>query len=219
MTVSAVVTAAGQNRRMREDLKKRNLPVTNKLLLEIKGKTILQHTLSKILTMDIEECLVVVGHYKEDIIPTIDEIKDSRIKLVVNDPVEVPLAKSLWNGVNAASNWLCLCLAGDQPTISTYNLNKMIKKVLNNESPHNIISILGRKSSGYLDSAEGLGMPFACSKKLLLNYLPAYNSNLNPMLRRMNKDGVQLYGFPAASKLELTNVNYYKDYEFILDNF
>lgn len=219
MTVSAVVTAAGQNRRMREDLKQRKLPVTNKLLLEIKGKPILQHTLSKILSMDIEECLVVVGYYKEDIIPTIAKIKDSRIKLVENDPVKVPLAKSLWNGVNAASNWLCLCVAGDQPTISTHNLKKMINKVLNTDNPHNIISILGRKGSGYLNSAEGLGMPFVCSKRLLLKYLPAYNSNLNPMLRTMINDGVQLYGFPAASKLELTNVNYYRDYEFILENY
>ncbi|MBV1767187.1 MAG: NTP transferase domain-containing protein, partial [Methanobacterium sp.] len=59
MNVSAIITAAGQNRRMREDLKKRGLPLKNKLILEIKGKPLLQHTIQSVLNVPVDECIVV----------------------------------------------------------------------------------------------------------------------------------------------------------------
>lgn len=216
MKVSAVVTAAGQNRRMREDLQEKNLPLKNKLLLEIRDKTVLQHTLMSVLNAQVAECLVVVGHYKEEIIPTITEIQDQRIKIVENKPAEVPLAKSLYRGVKAATKQVCICLAGDQPTISTLTLNRMAYKVLGSNNPEKMISIMSRNGSGYLKSAQGLGMPFAACRRLLLNYLPHYASNLNPMLRAMIKDGIEFYGVRALNKLELININYYEDYQHIL---
>ena len=50
-------------------------------------------------------------------------------------------------------------------------LQRIIAKALQYENPENIVSILARKKDGYLESAEGLGMPFACHTKLLLKYL------------------------------------------------
>ncbi|GAB6056429.1 NTP transferase domain-containing protein [Methanobacterium movens] len=219
MITSAIITAAGQNRRMREDLEKKGLPLKNKLILEIKGKPLLQHTIRRVLNVPVDECIVVVGHYQDEILPAISNIHDPRLKIIKNNPVDVPLAQSLYNGLKSASGDICLCVAGDQPTVKSNSLRKLKDKIINSDKADNMVSILGRKTYGHLDSAEGLGMPFASSRNLLLDYLPHYKSNLNPMLRKMFKEGVEFYGFPPENKLELININHYKDYELILNDF
>ena len=45
MTVSAIITAAGKNSRMRKDQISRNISVKNKLVLPFQNKTVLETTI------------------------------------------------------------------------------------------------------------------------------------------------------------------------------
>ena len=114
---------------------------------------------------------------------------------------------------------LCLCVAADQPTVTSKTMTKLIETAINYENPENIVSILARKENGLLGSAEGVGMPFVCHSKLLLNYLPDHQDNLNPVLREMISNNVIFYGIPALNDLELVNINRYNDYLYIKNRF
>jgi molybdenum cofactor cytidylyltransferase len=218
LSVSAIITAAGKNTRMQEDLKKRGLDPKNKLLMDIQGIPVIMHTIQRALTSGIDECIVVVGHFKDDIVPVLSDFSNSRLKIVENHTDNVPLSVSLLNGVKAAAGDICLCAAGDQPTVTSPTFSNLINKVKSYENPQNILSVLSRGSNGYLDSAEGLGMPLACHRTILENYLPRHSSNLNPILREMIKDNVVFYGIPPENDMELVNVNRYDDYLLIKKN-
>ncbi len=214
-SISAIITAAGKNRRMQEDLIKRKLPLKNKLLLDIQGEPVIAHTIHRALQAGVDECVVVVGHFKDDILPVIEDMDDKRIKIVENQLDEVPLSSSLLNGVRASSGDICLCGAGDQPTVTTETFKHLIKIVIESPDPQNMLAVLARGSEGYLDSAQGLGMPLACHRKLLEEYLPQGDGNLNPLLKKMVENKVVLYGIPPINDLELINVNRYGDYLYI----
>jgi molybdenum cofactor cytidylyltransferase len=219
LSVSSIITAAGKNTRMQEDQQKKDLPLKNKLLLEIQGKPVITHTIKRVLNADVDECIVVVGHFQEEIIPAINDIDDDRIKIIENQPLDVPLSQSLLNGVQNSTGKICLCAAADQPTVSTSTFSNLINIVKSYEKPEKILSVLSRIESGFLNSAEGLGMPFSCHRILLEKYLPRYSSNINPILREIIKDGVVFYGQECENELELVNINRMNDYELILDNF
>lgn len=210
--ISAIVTAAGKNRRMREDFKARGMEVAHKLLMDIQGIPIILKTIQNTLNTDVMECVVVLGHFSNEITALIDEFDDERVRVTVNPEVDVELSESLLNGVNKAKSEYCLCVAADQPTVSTETLKNIIEGVFNSPEPENTVSILARVKTGYLDSAEGLGMPFVCHKNLLRKYLGGKEDNLNPILREMVKKGVILYGVPVRDDLELININRYDDY-------
>ena len=210
--VSAVITAAGKNRRMREDLKSRGMEICHKLLLDFNGKPLIIKTIENTLNAGVDECIVVLGHFGDEITVVIDELDDERIKVIINPDVNVELSDSLLNGVKKVKSDYCLCIAADQPTVSTETLKNLIQGVFNSPEPENTISILARGKMGYLDSAEGLGMPFACHKNLLEKYLVGHSDNLNPLLRKMVADGVIIYGVPASNDLELININRFDDY-------
>ena len=88
----------------------------------------------------------------------------------------------------------CLCLAGDQPTVTKKTMQNLIDQLFKSPEPENTVTILARGETGYLDSARGLGMPFACHSSLLEQYLQGEEDNLNPILWRMVADCVSLYG-------------------------
>ncbi len=217
--VSAVITAAGKNRRMINDLKSRGLGIKHKLLMDLQGKPVIIRTIENVLKSDVKKCVVVLGHYNEEISVVLEDLHDNRIMTVNNPDLNVELSKTLLNGVQNLESGLCICLAADQPTISVQTIKKLVENVLEYENPENIVSILARKNSGFLESAEGLGMPFVCHSKLLLKYLPGQEDNLNPVLREMISDGVIFYGTPPLNDLELVNINRYNDYLFVRNNF
>lgn len=210
--VSAIITAAGKNRRMREDLNARGMEICHKLLLDIHGMPIITRTIQNTLNSGIDECIVVLGHFSDEITSVIHELDDRRVRVTVNPEVHVELSDSLLNGIRNIKSDYCLCVAADQPTVSNETLKNLIKGVFDSPQPENTISILARGKIGHLDSARGLGMPFACHKILLENYLLENSDNLNPILRKMIKDGVTFYGVPARDDLELININRYDDY-------
>ena len=192
LTVSAVITAAGKNSRMRKDQENLNIPIQNKLTLPLNNgeysSTIIETTINNVLnTENIDECIVVLGHYCEEILPYINNIHDDRLKVIKNDPIGVGLSVSLLNGLQNINSDIALCVTGDQPTVSTET-----------------------------DTAEGLGMPFAADRMELINYLKDKDDNLNPILREIFADGFDFYGVKENHPNELININHYSEYESIL---
>ncbi|WP_407392547.1 NTP transferase domain-containing protein [Methanobrevibacter sp.] len=217
MTISTIITAAGKNSRMRKDQLSRNIDLKNKLILPFKNKTVIETTIDNALSANTDECIVVLGHYASEIKEAIfDNYKDS-VKFVINNPVDVGLSVSLYNGLSKTDSDFALCITADQPTVSTETFNKLIKVSQNSDDPYRTISILRRRKTGLLDTAEGLGMPFVAPRENLMKYLENENDNLNPILRKIFADGFTFYGIKEKNKKELLNINHYDDYLALLD--
>ena len=217
MSISTVITAAGKNSRMRKDQLSRNLELKNKLLLPFEGKTVIETTIDNALSADVDECIVVLGHYASEIKEAIYDNYDSSVKFVINDPVDVGLSVSLYNGLSNITSDFALCITADQPTVSTETFNELIDVSQDSDNPYNTISILRRRKTGLLDTAEGLGMPFVAPRKNLMKYLENENDNLNPILRKIFADGYVFYGVKEKNEKELLNINHYDDYLKLLD--
>ena len=100
LTVSAVITAAGKNSRMRKDHENLNIPIQNKLTLPLNhgkySKSIIETTIHNVLnTQNIDECIVVLGHYDEEILCFINNFHDYRLKIIKNDTIDVGISISL----------------------------------------------------------------------------------------------------------------------------
>ena len=217
MLISTVITAAGKNSRMRKDQISRGLNLTNKLILPFNTKTVIETTIDNALSSNSDECIVVLGHYSSEIKEVIyDNYKDD-VKFIENNPVDVGLSTSLFNGLSNIGSDLALCITADQPTVSTETFNKLIETSLNADDPYNTISILRRRKTGLLDTAEGLGMPFVAPRENLMKYLENEDDNLNPILRKIFDDGYVFYGIKEKNKKELLNINHYDDYLSLLD--
>lgn len=215
--VSAIVTAAGKNRRMMADQRSKGIEVKHKLLLDLHGKPVIIRTLENVLNSGVDEVVIVLGHFSSQIIQALEDFNDERVRVVENHDVNVELSQTLLNGVNNVKSSLCLCVAADQPTVTTETFKTLIKKAAEYPEPENIVSIMARRETGFLDSAEGLGMPFVGHSNLLKRYLPGREDNLNPILRDMIADGVAFYGVPALNELELVNINRWDDYMMVLN--
>ena len=148
--------------------------------------------------------------------PFINNIEDGRLKIVKNDPIDVGLSVSLLNGLQNIKSDIALCVTGDQPTVSTKTFNNIINTILNSENPKKTISILRRIKIGKLDTAEGLGMPFAADRNELIKYLKGKDDNLNPILREIFADGFEFFGVEEEHPNELININHFSEYESIL---
>ena len=217
MSISTVITAAGKNSRMRKDQISRGLDLTNKLILPFNEKTVLETTIDNALSANTDECIVVLGHYSNEIIEAISDNYESEVKFIKNNPVDVGLSTSLYNGLSNLTSEFALCITGDQPTVSTETFNKMIEISQKSDNPYKTISILRRRKTGLLDTAEGLGMPFVAPRENLMNYLKNEDDNLNPILRKIFDDGYTFYGIKEKNKEELLNINHYEDYLNLLD--
>ena len=217
MSISTIITAAGRNSRMRKDQISRNIEVKNKLILPFQNKTVIETTIDNALSANVDECIVVLGHYSGEIKEAIlDNYKDS-VKFIENNPVDVGLSTSLFNGLSNIDSDFALCVTADQPTVSTETLNRMISVMEKCENPYKTISILRRRKTGLLDTAEGLGMPFVAPRLNLMKYLKNEDDNLNPILRKIFDDGYTFYGVKEKNKKELLNINHYDDYLTLLD--
>jgi molybdenum cofactor cytidylyltransferase len=195
------------------------MKLEHKLLMDLKGKPVIIHTIENVLESGVKSCVVVLGHYSDEINAVLKDFSDKKVKIIKNDDVDSELSETLLNGVKNIESGLCLCVAADQPTVTYNTMTKLIENAIKYGNPENIVSILARKESGFLESTEGLGMPFVCHSKLLLNYLPEHQDNLNPVLMEMKSNNVVLYGTPALNDLELVNINRYNDYLYVKDKF
>ncbi|MEE1133683.1 MAG: NTP transferase domain-containing protein [Methanobrevibacter sp.] len=217
MSISTIITAAGKNSRMRKDQISRGIELTNKLILPFDEKTVIETTIDNALSLNIDECIVVLGHYANEIKEAIfDNYKDD-VKFIENNPVDVGLSTSLYNGLSNTGSDFALCITADQPTVLPETFEKMIEVSQNSENPFKTISILRRRKTGLLDTAEGLGMPFVAPRQNLMRYLENEDDNLNPILRKIFDDGYTFYGIKEKNEKELLNINHYDDYLQLLD--
>lgn len=211
--MDAIITAAGKNSRMINDFKKIGKKPIHKLKLEINNKPLLIHTIEQILNSDIERINICLGHFKEELYSLLEEYElINEVNIIINENPEVSLSQTIANALKNNEKGYYLFAAADQPTLSTNTINRMINTLKNSPNPRNTISILRRRKIGKIDSAEGLGMPFCCYGKLLYDYVKEEDNNLNPILRKMIKDGVEFYALKEANDLELLNINHYEDY-------
>lgn len=217
MSISTIITAAGKNSRMRKDQLSRGMKLTNKLILPFNNKTVIETTIDNALSLNLDECIVVLGHYASEIKEAIFDNYKDEVKFIENNPVDVGLSTSLFNGLSNISSDLALCITADQPTVSTETFNELIETSLNADDPYKTISILRRRKTGLLDTAEGLGMPFVAPRENLMRYLENEDDNLNPILRKIFDDGYVFYGIKEKNKKELVNINHYDDYLSLLD--
>ena len=217
MTVSTIITAAGKNSRMRSDQLARKLELKNKLILPFRDSTVIETTIDNALSLNIDECIVVLGHYSSEIKEAIFDNYKDKVKFVENDPVDVGLSTSLFNGLSNIDSDFALCITADQPTVSAETFARMIECSRNSDDPYHTISILRRRKTGLLDTAEGLGMPFVAPRENLMKYLENEDDNLNPILRKIFADGYTFYGIKEKNKKELLNINHYEDYLNLLD--
>ena len=217
MTVSTIITAAGKNSRMRKDQLELNIDLKNKLILPFENSTVIETTIDNALSANIDECIVVLGHYSSEIKEVIFDNYKDKVKFIENNPVDVGLSTSLFNGLSNITSDFALCITADQPTVSTETFNRMIDVSQKSDDPFHTISILRRRKTGLLDTAEGLGMPFVAPRLNLMKYLENEDDNLNPILRKIFADGYTFYGIKEKNKKELLNLNHYEDYLNLLD--
>jgi len=211
--MDAIITAAGRNSRMINDFRQMNKTPVHKLKIKIKEKEILIHTIDNIIESDVENITIVLGHFRDEIYKILkDNQMLDKVNVVYNENNDVGLSQSIITALEENPDNYYLFAAGDQPTISSKTINEMIKHLEDAPQPDNTISILARRKTGWLDSAEGLGMPFCTYGRLLYDYLKEEDDNLNPILRKMIKNGVEFYGVEANNKLELLNINCYDEY-------
>ena len=217
MSISTVITAAGKNSRMRKDQISRGIDLTNKLILPFNKKTVIETTIDNALSLEIDECIVVLGHYSSEIKEAIFDNYKDEVKFIINDPVDVGLSTSLYNGLSNIRSDFALCITADQPTVLPETFKKMIEVSQTSQNPYKTISILRRRKTGLLDTAEGLGMPFVAPRENLMGYLKNEDDNLNPILRKIFDDGYSFYGIKEKNEKELLNINHYDDYLQLLD--
>ena len=202
---------------MRDDQISRGIEVTNKLVLPFNDSTVIGTTIDNALSLNLDECIVVLGHYASEIKEAIfDNYKDD-VKFIENDPVDVGLSTSLYNGLSNCTSDFALCITADQPTVLPETFEKMIEVSQASKDPYRTISILRRRKTGLLDTAEGLGMPFVAPRENLMEYLSTEDANLNPILRKIFDDGYAFYGIKEKNEKELLNINHYDDYLKLLD--
>jgi molybdenum cofactor cytidylyltransferase len=114
--VSAIILAAGKAKRMGH----------NKLLMNIGGNTIIEHTVHNVLQSRFHEVLVILG-YQAGKIQEI--LRDKPVQIVINRDYEKGISTSLIKGiqsVSAETTGIMFVLA-DQPFVNSIIYNKMIE--------------------------------------------------------------------------------------------
>lgn len=115
--ISAIVLAAGESTRM-------GLP---KLLLQIKGKSLLQHVIDNALQSKVGEVIVVLGAEAPKLRR---EIKPTQVQIIENASYQEGLSTSLKAGLQAVNPraQAVLVLLGDQPLVSHDIIDALIDK-------------------------------------------------------------------------------------------
>jgi len=115
--IAAIILTAGLSSRTKG---------SNKLLLNYKGKKIIQHSMKSILNSKINHTVVVLGKNKEKIKKEIPKSKN--ISFVYNSNYKQGMASSIIAGINSLpkeTTFFFISLA-DMPEIKSIHYNKMI---------------------------------------------------------------------------------------------
>lgn len=126
INIEALVLAAGLSSRMK----------TNKMLLRIGDKTVLQRTLDNILRSGVSGVTVVIGHMKDQIT---ESIAGYEVTLVNNPRYAEGMGTSLSSGVRSIIEYkMCNAIMffnGDMPFIKPAMINLIIDKYKESRAP------------------------------------------------------------------------------------
>ena len=122
--ISSILLAAGQSKRMGKE---------NKLSKKLNGIPLINYSVKNILSSNIDEIIIVLGHEQEIIKNLIK--KNNKIKFIFNKNFETGIASSIKAGINNLSEkaeafFICL---GDMPIINKNVYNKLIDSRKNKE--------------------------------------------------------------------------------------
>jgi molybdenum cofactor cytidylyltransferase len=114
--ISAIILAAGESRRMGK----------TKLILDWRGKTILQHVLDTLRDSPVDEVVLVLGHEAERIR---GGIQAPGVKIVINPDYREGMSTSLRLGILAADpdTQAFLVVLADQPGINPEIISELIQ--------------------------------------------------------------------------------------------
>ncbi len=115
--VSCLLLAAGLSSRM---------TIGNKLLLKTKKKTIIEKTIENLVSSNINEVYVILGHQSNLFLKI---LKKFNISLIFNKSYKEGMSSSIKKGIqtmDTKSDGVMICLA-DMPKISTATYNTLIK--------------------------------------------------------------------------------------------
>ena len=114
--VSAVVLAAGRSQRMGPQ---------NKLLLDLGGRSVIEHVVSTLCRCGLREVIVVTGHQRQAIEARLAHLL---VRFVHNPDFDQGLSTSLIRGIDAvdlASDAALLCL-GDMPQVEAHTIRALV---------------------------------------------------------------------------------------------
>ncbi len=146
MDFGCLILAAGEGRRMG----------TQKLLLELDGKPILQHVVDTALAVGFREVVVVVGSQSERVISTVNF---GSAKVVVNNEYTSGMSSSLKLGLKAFASKpdAYLVMLGDQPLIRPETVRKLLEEHAKTNPLMSIPTYQGRRGNPVVLSSRILG--------------------------------------------------------------
>ncbi len=131
--IAAVVLAAGLSSRMG----------SNKLLADLNGHALIQHTIDRLSKAAIDEIIVLTGHQAAEVQAV---LKNLKLRFVHNADYAQGLSTSVRVGIAAVQEFdaAFVCL-GDMPLIEAEDLNRMIAAFNVAEGRSLVAPVLGRK--------------------------------------------------------------------------
>lgn len=139
--ITGIIMASGFSRRID----------SNKLVLDFKGKPIIERVIKAVKESDIDEIIMV---YRED---TIKEIGiRNNIKAIPNYKAELGQSQSIKIGVRNASKKTngFMFFVGDQPLLNTITINKLIKVFKDGEYPIVVPNYNGKRGNPVIFSSS-----------------------------------------------------------------
>ncbi|MBN4050775.1 MAG: hypothetical protein COA82_06805 [Alkaliphilus sp.] len=125
--ITAIIMAAGFSKRMKRKSSINNcdeLHEKNKLLIRIKGKSLLENTLDVVNGIDFHERILV---YKDEAIK--QKAKEMGFKTVFNETAQNGISSSLKLGIlNAKPTDAYMFFVADQPLLSVKTIKRLIEK-------------------------------------------------------------------------------------------
>ncbi len=209
--VSAIIIASNTSNEMQEDLKEKGEKTRNKLLLRV-GYPLVTETVTRVLGVGVDECLLVLRDGASRISKVVEEeVREDNLK-IIHSKADTE-SEVLLEGVNKVKTGLCLCIWADQPAITPDTMKNLINKALDDKTS-NIIPILTKKSR-FFNSLNCFEMPFVCHTDVLKKCLFNKKTDINSILKGM-KDNFSFYGIQPIDNFELLKIDDYSDYEKLL---
>ena len=116
---------------------------SNKLLSDLNGQALIQHTIGRLGKAAIDEIIVVTGHQAAEVRAV---LKDHKLRFVHNENYAQGLSTSVRAGIAAAQEFdAAFVILGDMPLIEAADLNRMIAAFNGVEGRSLVAPILGRK--------------------------------------------------------------------------